>query len=161
MNSIITDDLCTMINDLFDECLNIQKPFHRKVDLFIIPETLATRILKSTNINVFNHTVCMDNYGIIHTLEEHGNPISEAKRGQIAIVKEDFITMVDVFLNPDEIVEVGVTKHTQKPLLQFIRKIDEKIYVVQEVRTITSQKKHKVSRLVFHTMYKIKATKNS
>ena len=64
--------------------------------------------------------------------------------------------MLDVFLYPDEIKTVGETKKTHRTLIQFIKRINEQIYVVKEIRTITSQKKKKISRLVFHTMYKKK-----
>ena len=65
--------------------------------------------------------------------------------------------MIEVCLYPDEIKFVGNSKHTQKPLLQFEKKIENKIFVVKEVRIVTSKKKNKLNRLVFHTMYKIKA----
>ena len=100
--------------------------------------------------------VCVDNYGILHALEHHGSLIAESKRGQIAVDKEDFITMLDVFLYPDEIKLIGETTKTQRVLIQFIKRINDKMYIVKEIRTITSQKKKKVSRLVFHTMYKKK-----
>lgn len=154
----IEEEIKHEIYDLYDECLENLDQFHRKLDLFIIPAELAQRIKDTTDLDVANHWVCIDNYGILHTLEQHGNPISEAKRGQVAIEKEDFFKMLEVFLSPDEIVLVGKTSHTQKPILQFIRQIEDKVYVVKEVRTITSKKKNKLSRLVFHTMYKIKAT---
>lgn len=64
--------------------------------------------------------------------------------------------MLDVFLYPDEIKIVGETKKTHRTLIQFIKRINEQIYVVKEIRTITSQKKKKISRLVFHTVYKKK-----
>ena len=54
---------------------------------------------------------------------------------------------------------IGEASHTKKPLLQFVKQIDDKIYVVKELRSITSKKKNKLNRLVFHTMYKIKAPK--
>jgi hypothetical protein len=66
--------------------------------------------------------------------------------------------MLEVFLYPEEIVLIRNTSHTQKPILQFVRQIEDKIYVLKEIRTITSKKKNKLSRLVFHTMYKIKAS---
>ena len=157
----ITEEIKQQIYDLYDECLENLSQFHRKVDLFVIPAELAAIILKETNIDVAGYWVCIDNYGIMHALEEHGNPISEAKRGQIALEREDFIKMLDMFLNPDEIITIGTTRHTQKSLLQFIRKIDDKIYVVKEVRSVTSKKKNKLSRLVFYTMYKIIATKSA
>jgi phage-Barnase-EndoU-ColicinE5/D-RelE like nuclease3 len=65
--------------------------------------------------------------------------------------------MVEVCLNPDDVKFIGNSKHTQKPLLQFEKRIENKIFVVKEVRIVTSTKKKK-NRLVFHTMYKIKAT---
>lgn len=103
--------------------------------------------------------VCIDNFGIYHTLEQHGNPLSVARRGQIAVEKEDFVKYLDVFLDPDEIQLSGKTKRTNLPLLQFIKVMEDKKFVVKEVRTVVSTKKQKVSRLVFHTMYKTKVSK--
>jgi hypothetical protein len=128
------------------------------LDLFIILAELLQRIKIITDLDVSDHWACNDNYGILHTREEHGNPISEAKRGLVAIEKEDFFKMLEVFLYPEEIVLIGNTSHTQKPILQFVRQVEDKIYVLKEIRTITSKKKNKLSRLVFHTMYKIKAS---
>lgn len=149
----IEESLKNKIYELYDECVNSVEPFHRKLDLFIVPDELAQRILDETDINVAGHWVCLDNYGILHALEHHGNPISESKRGQIAVDKEDFITMLEVFLYPDEI---KIVDEPKKVLIQFIKRINDKMYVVKEIRTITSQKKKKISRLVFHTMYKKK-----
>jgi hypothetical protein len=155
----INESLKNKIYELYDECVSSVEPFHRKLDLFIVPDELAKRILEETNIDVAGHWVCLDNYGMIHALEHHGRPISENKRGQIAVMKEDFVTMLQVFLYPDEIHASGKTNNSQKPTIQFIRKIEDRIYVVKEVRTITSLKKNKLSRLVFQTMYKVKADK--
>jgi phage-Barnase-EndoU-ColicinE5/D-RelE like nuclease3 len=152
------DDIKILINDLYDECLNNLEPFHRKVDLFEIPESLVLRMLLETNIDLKGFWICIDNFGIIHTLEKHGNPISEAKRGQVAVEKEDFITLIEVCLNADSIKNIGFSNHSKNPILQFEKKINDRIFVVKEVRLITSLKKKKRNRLVFHTMYKIKAT---
>ena len=73
--------------------------------------------------------------------------------------REDFVLFLDVFLNPDEIKMVGKTRQTNLPLLQFVKTIESKTFVVKEVRNITSSRKKKLSRLIFHTMYKIKAAK--
>ena len=152
----IDESIKNKIFELYDECINSLEPFHRKLDLFIVPDGLAQRILDETKIDVAGHWVCIDNYGILHALEHHGSLIAESKRGQIAIDKEDFITMLDVFLYPDEIKLIGETTKTHRVLIQFIKRINDKMYIVKEIRTITSQKKKKVSRLVFHTMYKKK-----
>ena len=147
------------IFSLYDDCLEATMPFHRKLDLFVVPDALVKRVLLDTGIDLQNHWVCIDNFGILHTIEHHGNPLAEARRGQIAIGKEDFVRFLEVFLNPDEVQLIGVTKQTNLPLLQFVKTIDDKIFVVKEVRTITSSRKQKISRLVFHTMYKRKAIK--
>ena len=144
---------------LYDECLEISTPFHRKLDLFIVPDGLIVRVMQATGIDLTGHWVCIDNYGILHTLEQHGNLLSEARRGQIAVDREDFVLFLDVFLNPDEIKMVGKTKQTNLPLLQFVKTIENKTFVVKEVRSIASSRKKKLSRLIFHTMYKIKAAK--
>lgn len=144
------------IYQLYEDCLSSIEPFHRKLDLFIVPDDLVTKVMEQTNIDLTGHWVSIDNFGIIHTLEQHGNPIFEAKRGQIAVEKEDFIQFLDVFLEPDVIKLVGMTKRTNLPLIQFEKTIEGKTIVVKEVRTITSTKKKKMSRLIFHTMYKIK-----
>ena len=155
----MTEHLRNQINDLYDECLNNFEPFHKKLDLFEIPDTLVSRILTETNLDLSGFWICIDNFGIIHTLEKHGSPVSEAKRGQVAVEKEDFITMIEVCLNADTIKNIGVSKHSQNPILQFEKRINDRVFVVKEVRLITSKKKNKLNRLVFHTMYKIKATK--
>ena len=144
------------IYQLYEDCLNNLQPFHRKLDLFIVPSDIVEMVKEHTDIDLTNHWVCIDNFGIIHTLEQHGNPITEAKRGQIAVEKEDFIHFLDVFLQPDEIKLVGQTKRTALPLIQFEKNVGDKKIVVKEVRTVTSIKKKKINRLVFHTMYKIK-----
>ena len=126
---------------LFEECLSSAEPFHKKIDLFVVPAKLAERVLLTTSIDISNHWVCIDNYGIIHTLMQHGNPISELKRGQIAIEKEDFLAIIQVLLEPDEILFVGNTKRTNLPLLQFEKTINNKKIVVKEVRTIQSKSK--------------------
>jgi len=92
------EEIKQKIYDLYDECLENLGQFHRKLDLFMIPSELAQKIKIITDLDVSDHWVCIDNYGILHTLKQHENPISEAKRGQVAIEKEDFFKMLDVFL---------------------------------------------------------------
>ena len=131
-----------------------KEQFHTKIDICLVPDSLAQKVFEITNIDISNHWITIDNYGITHTLLQHGNPISEAKRGQIAIEKDDFTNFIDVILQPDKIIVLGNTKRSNLPQLQFEKIILNKKIVVKEVRTVTSKKKNKVSRLVFQTMYK-------
>lgn len=151
-------NILAKIEELYDECLVKSGSFHRKIDLFIAPDEMVAKVLIETGLDITGHMISLDNYGIVHTLEQHGNPISEARRGQIAIVKDDFFQLIEVLLDPDLILSVGQTKRTNLPLIQFVKKLEDKVVIVKEVRTITG-KKQKVSRLILHTMYKIKAPK--
>jgi hypothetical protein len=156
MYNLDLDKIREDIYALYDACILNAMPFHQKIDLFIVPDKLVETIFEATGIDVSGHWVCIDNYGILHALEEHGSILAEAKRGQIALEKEDFNLFLDVFLNPDIVKHVGFTKRTMLPLIQFEKWLEDRKIVVKEVRTITSKKKNKISRLVFHTMYKIR-----
>lgn len=49
---IDTEDLRLQIIELYDECVENTNQFHRKLDLFQIPDTLAIIISKATGINI-------------------------------------------------------------------------------------------------------------
>ena len=151
---ILNENIIKQIDSLYEECLIKTEQFHTKIDICLVPDDLAQKVLAVTNIDIANHWITIDNYGIIHTLSQHGNPISESKRGQIAIEKEDFLKFINVVLQPDRIVLLENTKRSNLPQIQFEKEIFNKIVIVKEIRTVTSTKKNKVSRLVFHTMYK-------
>jgi hypothetical protein len=55
-----------------------------------ISDEQANLIMEKTELNVEGYNRIIDVYAIKHTFRQHGNPQTEAKRGQIAIVKEDF-----------------------------------------------------------------------
>ena len=150
------EEIKDKINALYDACIESKTLSHVKIDVCIVPEELAIMVLTTTNIDISNHLITIDNFGIIHTLQQHSNPITEAKRGQVAIERDDFIKWLEVVLYPDEVKHLGYTKRTNLPLLQFEKIIENRKIVVKEVRTVQSSKKQKVSRLVFHTMYKFK-----
>ena len=150
------EEIKDKINALYDACIDSKTLSHVKIDVCIVPEELAIMVLTTTNIDISNHLITIDNFGIIHTLQQHSNPITEAKRGQVAIERDDFIKWLEVVLYPDEVKHLGYTKRTNLPLLQFEKIIENRKIVVKEVRTVQSSKKQKVSRLVFHTMYKFK-----
>ena len=84
----ITNEIKQKIYDLYDECIESSEPFHRKLDLFVIPDTLAQKIMNETNIDVKGHWICIDNYGITHALEHHGKATSEAKGGKLLLKRQ-------------------------------------------------------------------------
>ena len=45
----------------------------------------------------------VENTAILHNQKKHGNPATEAKRGQIAIIEEDYLLIPDILENYDNI----------------------------------------------------------
>lgn len=84
---------------------------------------------------------------ITHTLKNHGNEAAEAKRGQIAITRDDIASYINYVENPDKQV-LSQTKQGLKALISGKQK-DGYYVVVEEAQT-------KNNRLAFKTLYKVK-----
>ena len=84
---------------------------------------------------------------ITHTLKNHGNEAAEAKRGQIAITRDDIANYIDYVENHDRQI-LSQTKQGLKALISGKQK-DGYYVVVEEAQT-------KNNRLAFKTMYKVK-----
>ena len=83
------------------------------------------------DVSGFNRVI--DIYGIKHTFKKHGNSITEEKRGQIAITKEDFLLIPQIVLT--ENVQYSGKNKIGKDCLTYEKEIDETIYYyVEEIR---------------------------
>ena len=83
----------------------------------------AALILEKTGLNVVGFTRILDNYGVRHTLKQHGDPVKEAKRGQIAVTLEDFGKIGLVTTEPDDIFSDGTNK-IGRQVIVFVKLID-------------------------------------
>ena len=75
----------------------------------------------------------IDIYAIKHIFKEHGDSKKEEKRGQIAVQNNDILLLLDVLQEPDLIFNSGKNK-LGKDTVTFVKMIDDKYVVVQEVR---------------------------
>ena len=50
----------------------------------------ASAIRPFAKVDVRNYNYSVSNQAVSHTLKKHGNPITEAKRGHLAVTKADF-----------------------------------------------------------------------
>ena len=114
-------------------------------------ESLYQDVKKITGIDVTEFLITIDNYSIIHTLERHGNPIKEAKRGQIGIQKHHFMEILDVILNPDT-VRYDI-RHNRTSLI-FEKDKGDTYFIVKEIRQVV--KSRKKNRLVLQSFYIVK-----
>jgi hypothetical protein len=94
----------------------------------------ASLILQKTGLNVSGFTRVLDNYGVRHTIKQHGNPANEGRRGQIAVTLDDFEKIVLITSQPDNIFADGKNK-IGRDVLVFVKVIDGIGYRhVEEIR---------------------------
>ena len=141
------------IEALYDLAVNNLANEYKRIDIGVINQELGVLISRLTNVDVTDYVLTIDSYSIIHTLERHGNPIKEAKRGQIGIQKHHFIEILEVILAPD-IVRYDV-KNNRASLI-FEKDKGDRYFVVKEIRQVV--KSRKKNRLVLQSFYIRKKT---
>lgn len=119
---------------------------NRIVRLDKINESTFIAISNSEIMDISGFTRVIDIYGIKHTFKKHGNAITEAKRGQIAINKEDFVLIPQIVWT--ENVHYSGKNKIGKHCLTYEKEIDETIYYyIEEIREGRKE-------LAMNTLYK-------
>jgi phage-Barnase-EndoU-ColicinE5/D-RelE like nuclease3 len=139
-------NLSELIEYAFNDISNQLKTFEFQY-LHDDVERSALEILLCLNLKDFKRTI--DNYAIVHTHNKHGQENKEKSRGQIAVIKEDYLLIPDIVNNPDSI-SVGEKSNIGTELIIYEKEINNIYYFyVEEVR-----KKRK--SLSMKTLYKKK-----
>ena len=141
------------IEALYDLAVDNPANEYKRIDVGIVDEKLGELIARLTSIDVTDFVITIDSYSIIHTLERHGNPIKEAKRGQIGIQKHHFKEILEVILNPD-VVRYDV--RNKRASLIFEKDKGDRYFVVKEIRQVLKSRKQ--NRLVLQSFYIRKKT---
>jgi len=122
------------IGELFDSAVSKASNVLKKIELWRLSDTEAAVIKEKTNLDVSGYAHVIDNYAINHMLKEHGDANEEAKRGQIAITKEDMQMIPEVISSPDIIEPAGKTRQGLEGI-KYGKKVNGFIIYVEEVRT--------------------------
>jgi hypothetical protein len=101
---------------------------------FPINDEVKSLLEDEMEFNFDEYSFQIDIYAIKHILKEHGNESKEDTRGQIAVNDEDILLMLDVLQFPDLILNSGKNK-LGKETITFIKQIDNRYVIIQEVRT--------------------------
>ena len=117
---------------LVDFALTDKTNKNRVVRFGEIDDLQAIAIHDKTEIDVSGYTRIIDVYGVKHTFIQHGNPTTEAKRGQIAVTKEDFLLIPQIVLT-ENIIYSGKNK-IGKDCLLYEAIINDIFYYVEEIR---------------------------
>lgn len=140
---------------LFRFSINNENNEHQTITLFsTLEEDLIAKIKLATDVDLTGFCVEIDNYGIKHAFDRHGNENTENKRGQVAITENDFCLVPMPLLDFDTVRydfrgERG--KPNLKESLVFEKYIDNQYIMSMEVRKVT--KKGKQNKVVFQTLY--------
>lgn len=118
-----------------------------------LPIKQARLIEAFIGVNLVGTERIMETSAIRHTIKNHGSPIKEALRGQIAVTIDDFLKVPLILREPDKISYLGKNSAMQDVFL-FTKQIGV-IYMVAECVRFS-----KIGdRMVFCTMYKKKTKK--
>ena len=104
------------------------------VDFAPVTAEVAARIKENAGLEVSGYVHSLDESGARHIHDEHGDPETEAARGQIAITEEDFARLPEIVSAPDD-VYAGETLADGTPTVIFKKRMEDgTVYYVQEAR---------------------------
>ena len=103
--------------------------------IHVIENQEADSLLNLTDLDLTGYSHILDNFAVIHTFKKHGDMLSEALRGQIAIEKADFTNIPLIIINPDEIL-IGEKNNKGNILIKYTKAIEGvRYFYVAEIRT--------------------------
>ncbi len=124
-----------------------------RTDFGIIGKELAHEIYLYSHLKLEDYVFSIDSHGIRHVLNQPGTNETELTPGRLPVEKEDWLELPNIIQNADFIVDSQKSKLGNDCIL-FEKQIGEKRYFsVWEIRTITSPRKRKQSRLMLQTFY--------
>ena len=101
--------------------------------LFRLPAWLV-EVAEGRGFNIKDFDHAMESSAVRHTLDKHGNPVTEKEMGQIAVMVADFRKILAVVNKPD-IVVTGLQHPGGNPVFAFIATVDDQIIAYQaEIR---------------------------
>ncbi len=123
----------------------IQKELHNRIQNAIlssnskkntflgeVSQKVVNKVKQLYGIDITGRKHIISDYDIRHMIKQHGNPIIEKNKGQIAITTKDIEKIPEVILNYDSIVTGNDNK--QGKTIRYIKKFDDnKIYVVEVI----------------------------
>lgn len=106
----------------------------RFIDYRPVTHREALDIQSNTGIDVEGYVHVLDESSVRHMFRRHGDPVVEAKRGQVAITLED-MALLPVIVSQYDSVERGKEEPGKLPTIVFKKLIGDWYYFVEEVRS--------------------------
>lgn len=104
------------------------------VDYRPVTQKEAKDIHDKTDIDVTGFVHVLDEASVRHMIRRHGNPETEAKRGQIAVTVED-MALLPLIVSQYDSVEKGNDEPGKLPTIVYKKRIGACYYFVEEIRS--------------------------
>ncbi len=135
--------------DFVEQALKDRSNKQHKLVLGGLSEKEIKELGEQVGLDLADYQRIIDNFGIKHTLKEHGDPKKEALRGQLAVNHEDFEKILAIVADPNQI-HTGEKSRLGKDLIQYSKNLEDALYFyVEEIRTGKKE-------LALQTLYKRK-----
>ena len=99
----------------------------------IVPENVANQVKKETGVDISGYGVMMNGVDIRHIIKEHGNPVTEPERGQVAVTAEDIARVPEVIAHPDEVYLSDKTDAKGRKAIVFEKQFGDTYITIQGV----------------------------
>ena len=125
-----SQDMQKELHNRIQEALS-NKNSKGKTYIGTVSEKLANKIQQLFGIKVSDRRHVLADYDIRHMINQHGNPIIENQKGQIAITLDDIEKIPDIISNYDRVVQGN--DNVQGKTIRYIKKYSDNISYVVEV----------------------------
>lgn len=99
----------------------------------IVPENVANQVKKETGVDISGYGVMMNGVDIRHIIKEHGNPVTEPERGQVAVTAEDIARVPEVIAHPDKVYLSDKTDAKGRKAIVFEKQFGDTYITIQGV----------------------------
>jgi hypothetical protein len=97
---------------------------HSTTSLGDVTEADARRVMERTGIDIAGYEHILQSSDIRHVFRSHGDPATEAARGQIAIRKSDFLLIPTIIGQAHRITAIGRARAVKPLRLEYAARID-------------------------------------
>lgn len=114
-----------------------------------VTDATAAKVLAETGIDISGYNAILPSDTVRHMFKNHGDPLVEAARGQVALSPETAANLTEVLSNPDKVSTSGQPDAFGRPTLMFEKQIGDNYITAQAITDGTKS-------LTTDTMYVMK-----
>ena len=99
----------------------------------VVPNSVASRILKETGVDVSGYGVMMNGNDVRHILKSHGDSAAEAIQGQVAVTEDAIAQIPKVIAAPDNVYMSADSDGKGRRVIVFEKQIGDTYITIQGV----------------------------